>query len=211
MNRRTALLLTMLSGGLWPATIAAAQDPLDEPDAPPRRRRPAAGAAKAARRNDALEADSEAPAAPTTEGVPADFPVEAGHAWRTYDIARYTSLPHTADTLPQNALIEWIFRRTGSAPWHGDKIAVLCASRTMLRAYHNPKILKQVDEYVERFVKPTADILSVRVHIVAASDPRWRYDVHSRLVPVAGGPLGQQIWSMKTRDAEFVRARMAIY
>jgi hypothetical protein len=129
---------------------------------------------------------------------------------RTYDITRYTSLPHSADATPQNALIEWIFRRTGSAAWHGDKLAVLCASRAQLRAYHDIKTLKIVDEMVKQFTDAVADFLTIRVHVVTAADPRWRYLVYTRMNSVGTGPQGQQAWVMSMQDAAMVRAQMAI-
>src|SRR4029077_19894934 len=98
-------------------------------------------------------------------------------------IARYTKVAssQTSQTPPQKAIIDWIFKRTGISEWHGDKVAVLSASRTELRAYHSPDVLKQVDEIVERFTSATEDVLSIHVQFLAAVDTRWRYSVSSRL------------------------------
>ena len=46
---------------------------------------------------------------------------------RRYPISRYTRAA-TNQANPQKAIIDWIFKRTGLAEWHGDKIAVLSAS-----------------------------------------------------------------------------------
>ena len=109
--------------------------------------------------------------------------------WRTYDIARYTKIAQGQQN-PQKAIIEWIFRRTGTADWHGEKIAVLCASKTQVRAYNSPEILKQVGEVVERFTNATEDILAVHVRFFVSSDTRWRHSVFSQLTPVGNGPAG---------------------
>jgi hypothetical protein len=114
-------------------------------------------------------------------------------------------------TSPQTAIIDWIFRRTTPAPWHGDKIAVLCASTTQVRAYNSTKILKQVAEVVERFTEAQANILSIRVRFIAAADSRWRYAVHSRLTPIGSGPQGQQIWHTSVADAEAVISQMQVW
>ena len=108
---------------------------------------------------------------------------------------------------PQKAIIEWIFRRTGTADWHGEKIAVLCASKTQVRAYNSPEILKQVGEVVERFTNATDDILAVHVRFFVSSDTRWRYSVFSQLTPVGNGPQGQQIWTLRlsSRRCSFSR------
>ncbi|HEX8204060.1 MAG TPA: hypothetical protein VF590_26525 [Isosphaeraceae bacterium] len=214
MNRRTALFSTVLLGGLLPRRLLA-QGPrsLDREDGRGRRRSPGGSPRLARRSDDELEAPEPIPPEPLEqeEPEPAGFPHQAGQAWRTFDISRYTGLPHSQATNdPQTALVDWIFRRTGSSPWHGEKIAVLGATRGQLRAYHTPKILDQVAEMVERFTDAEADILSVRVRFVAAADPRWRYAVYSRLNPMGSGPHGQQIWSVKVEDAAFVMAQMGI-
>ena len=146
MNRRTAMLLTMLMGGILPRGVFA-QDParreLDERadqghPAPPRIRprhedRPPSSPTR--RHTDDSQAE------PATSGVQA-MPAEPGQRCRQFDISRYTRLDHSQPN-PQNAIVEWIFRRTGTAPWHGEKLAVLSASRSQIRAYNNAKVLDQ--------------------------------------------------------------------
>jgi hypothetical protein len=144
------------------------------------------------------------------DDVPSNFASEAGQQWRSFDISRYTALDHSQGA-PQNAIVEWVFRRTGTAPWHGDKIAVLSASRTQIRAYNNPKTLDATAEVVEQFTNAVSDFLSVRVRFVAAVDTRWRYAVYSRLTSVGSGPQGQQIWTLKLEDSAFVLAQMQVY
>jgi hypothetical protein len=140
---------------------------------------------------------------------PASFGGEPGFKWRTYDIARYTRLA-SSQTNPQKALIDWIFKRTGTAEWHGDKLAVLSASRTQLRAYNSTEVLKQVDEIVERFINATEDTLSIHFQFIAAVDTRWRYSVFPRLTHVGSGPQGQQIWTMRMEDAAIVLSTLKL-
>jgi hypothetical protein len=203
MNRRTAMLLTMLMGGLLPRGVLAQG---------PGRRSSSTGRSgrTTATPNPATE-DTE-PASNASEGddPPAGFPSEAGSQWRTFDIARYTGLDHSQSS-PQNAITEWVFRRTGTAPWHGDKVAVLSASRSRIKAYNDAKHLEQASEVIERFTNAVSDFLSIRVRFVAAVDTRWRYAVYSRLTPVGSGPQGQQIWTLKLEDAAFVLAQMQVY
>ena len=207
MNRRKALFVSLLAGGLVGSGLLAqglrAQSPT---------RRTAS-----TRTRDASSADDTPPAKPEQEteesGTPEptpSFATEPGHQWRTFDIAAYTNLTHSQNH-PEGAIVEWIFRRTGSTPWHGEKIAVLSAGRTRIRAYNNPQILDQVAEVVERFTNAESNTLSVRVRFVAAVDTRWRYAVFSRLVPVGNGPQGQQIWTLKAEDSHMVLTQMQIY
>ncbi|MGO9915458.1 MAG: hypothetical protein ACLQIB_12190, partial [Isosphaeraceae bacterium] len=208
MNRRTAVMLTMLLGVLLPRALWA-QDarsrrtsgsqssqgktlrPVGEKDAG----------------GDATD-DRDEPG-PSADDPPAGLLHESGFQMRTYDIARYTKIAQGQQN-PQKAIIEWIFRRTGTADWHGEKIAVLCASKTQVRAYNSPEILKQVGEVIERFTNATEDILAVHVRFFVSSDTRWRHSVFSQLTPVGNGPQGQQIWTLRMSDAALVISQMQL-
>ena len=125
------------------------------------------------------------------------------------NIARYTKVAGSQPN-PQKAIIDWIFKRTGMSDWHGDKVAVLSAGRTELRAYNSPEIFKQVDEIVERFTNATEDVLSIHVQFIAAVDTRWRYSALSRLTFVGSGPQGQQIWTTKMTEAALMLSQMQV-
>jgi hypothetical protein len=199
MNRRTALMLSILGGSLLPAGLCAQQS----------------GSRRGSKTGDKklqpVTSREEEPEEPAPNDEPAGpLSPEPGFEWRRYPITRYTKIVNSLSTQtnPQKAIIDWIFKRTGTSDWHGEKIAVLSASRTELRAYNSPEILKQVDEVVERFTNATEDVLSVRVQFIAAVDTRWRYTVHQRLTYVGSGPHGQQIWTMRMDDAAFVLSQM---
>ena len=138
------------------------------------------------------------------------FNNQPGYQWKNFPIGDYTALDPNGSS-PQTAIIDWIFRRTTPAPWHGEKIAFLCASRTQLRAYNTKNYIKYVEETVSRFTDADADILSVRVRFIAAADSRWRNVVHQRLTPVLSGPQGQQCWFCSVADAESVIGQMQIW
>lgn len=214
MNRRTALLLAALSGGLLPARLRA-QGRADSERGSGYYRRPGSGGVRLAQDDRDSFADEEPlPEAgqllpPDNEGLPPGLPTESGQIARTFDISRYTGLPHV-DSDPQKAIIEWIFRVTGSAAWHGSRVAALSVDRARLLAYHEPRRLKQVEEVVERFVSAVANILSIRVRFIAADDTRWRYAVATRLTPIAAGPQGQQVWALSVDDAAMVQTQMQI-
>ncbi len=213
MNRRTAMWKTMLLGGLLPS-FARAQSPGRSGSTTSRVKSSASQTKSRRQRDDEPEAGPEEPAAApepaSTEEPPPGFGAEPGQQWKTFDISRYTALDHSQAN-PQNSITEWIFRRTGTAAWHGEKVAVLSAGRTRIRAYNDAKNLDEVAKIIARFVDADSDFLSVRVRFVAATDTRWRYAVYSRLTPVGSGPQGQQIWTLKVEDAAFVLAQMQIY
>jgi hypothetical protein len=216
MNRRTAMLLTLLLGGLLSRGVFAQVTGRRSGSGSGSATKGRSTALEPVKRRRAADDDGEAMAgndepepAPGDDPVPA-FPGEPGQKWREFPITRYTSLDHSQSN-PQNAIVEWIFRRTGSACWHGEKIAALSASRTKIRAYNEARYLDQAAEVIERFTNAVSDVLSVRVRFVAAVDTRWRYAVYSRLTPVGSGPQGQSIWTLKVEDAAFVLAQMQVY
>lgn len=211
MNRRSLLMLTTLLGGVIcprlqgqvlrrrgssgsrvargsgfvPAGRASDRDFLGEPD------------------------DVGAAGEPSPEAPPAGFFNEPGHRLQTFDIARYTRVAQGQQN-PQKAIIDWIFRRTGTADWHGERVAVLAANKAKLTVYNSPEILEQVSEIVERFTHAEEDFLSIHVRFFATADTRWRYSVFSQLTPVGNGPQGQQIWTMRMADAALVISQMQV-
>jgi hypothetical protein len=214
MNRRKALKWGLLAGGVLPAAAAAQDDPqvrrarAEAPD----ELEPAAGTRRAAATPDDLDPADEPLGDDPAAAAPDDFREESGHQWRSFDISRYTSQAYSPENpRPQNAIVEWIFRRTGSSLWHGEKTAVLSAGKAQLRAYHNPRVLDVVEQYVDRFTNATADVLSVRVRFVAAQDTRWRYAVVNRLKRIGSGGQGQQIWTVSPDEANLVRTQMMLY
>jgi hypothetical protein len=200
MNRRTALMLSMFLGGLLPRSLWA------QPQARKSTKSRDKALQPVSRRDDPDDV------AVASDDPPSPFAPEPGFQWRTYPIARYTKIAsgQTSQTPPQKAIIDWIFKRTGISEWHGEKVAVLSASRTQMRAYNSPDVLKQVDEIVERFTNATEDVLSIHVQFIAAVDTRWRYSVYSRLTFVGSGPQGQQIWTMRLDDAALVLSQMQV-
>jgi hypothetical protein len=208
MDRRTAMFLTLL-GGLVPRGLLAQTN--SRRTTTKGRTRGLTLEPKRTRRasdEEPIEGEND-PEQPSSGEVAPGLPPEPGQQWREFDISGYTGLAHNQNN-PQNAIVEWIFRATGSADWHGDKLAVLSASRTRIRAYHNANVLKKVAEVVERFTNSTNDILSIRVRFVAAVDTRWRYTVYSRLTPVLSGPQGQQVWTLKGEEAALVLTQMQV-
>lgn len=207
MDRRTALKLTTLLGGLVPSRLLAQED--DGGGAPAKKPRKDSGFRPAG----ATAAEAEADPRPARDPIdaddlpPAGFVNEPGFQWKRFPIGGYTRAA-AEQKAPQKAIIDWIFRRTGTADWHGEKTAVLAASKSELRAYNSPEVLAQVADVVERFTDAIEDFLSIHIQVVAAADTRWRYAVYSKLEPVGVGPQGQQIWTLALEDAAHVLAQL---
>ena len=215
MNRRTAMLSAMLLGGWLPRGLKAQSQGAARRSAGPGRGRLASqDGARPKKAAAEPEGDEPPPAAEAEaaepEGSTAPPFAEPGYRWQKFDVSRYTAIEH-AHANPQNAIVEWVIRRTGTGPWHGEKVAALSASRSRVLAYNDAKNLAQVAEIVGRFTDPVSDNLTVHVRFVAAVDTRWRYAVYSRLTPVGRGPDGQQVWTLNVEDSAFVLTQMQVY
>ncbi len=216
MNRRTAIFSTFLLGGFLSRVCRGQQrregprfDPV-EPSIDDRALEPGA------RRS--IPSSSEALRPP--QGLDAELRREQqlrsqeGFDWFVEDITEYTSLPHASSTeRPEQALIEWIFRFTGSGVWFGEDLTVLSATPSQLRAFHNQEIREQVREVSRRFLDPWFHTLTMQVRVVLANDPNWRYEIFSELEPTRlaesfyGGPHGQQAWTIDADAAKLLLVR----
>ena len=198
MNRRTAILSSMLLGGWLPASLRAQESPT---------RRPRLAARDRSDATPRAEEDAEAGTGEAT--LPAGLRGAPGYVLKRIPIGKYTNIPANVQP-PEKAIIDWILLRTGAAAWHGDRVTVLSADHNFLTAYNSPEVIRQVEQIAERFVNATTDTLRIQVQFIAAVDPRWRYSIYSDLTYVGGGPQGQQIWTMTSRQAALVLAQMQI-
>ena len=102
MNRRTALMVSMFLGGLVPQSLWAQT----------RGRKPSKTRDKTFAPVSTRDDQPNDPAVAGDE-PPAPFAPEPGFQWQRYPIARYTKAASN-QTNPQKAIIDWIFKRTGT-------------------------------------------------------------------------------------------------
>src|SRR4051794_28076463 len=114
MDRRTAMFLTLLMGGLAPRSLRAqtagrraSTSGANSDSAKGRTRgakfepaRPRGG------RDDEVAEDRAAAELPGEDEAAPNLPPEPGHQWRNFDIADYTSLAHSQNN-PQTAIVDW--------------------------------------------------------------------------------------------------------
>ncbi len=147
-------------------------------------------------------ASARAPIARVTTGS-GTLPSDAGQQWRDYDISRYTARV-TSTNRPEQAIRDWILRETGYEVWHGDVIALLCASRRTLSVYHTPQMHAVVQEMVDRFVNTEAESHVFGMRVVTLGSPNWRAKAHRMLRPVAAQTPGVQAWLLAKEDASLL-------
>ena len=193
-------------GWLLAATAASAQVPAPNP------LEPSPGWVRSAPRSPAARIDAR-------RGQPAEIqltdaqaaidslPTEDGQIWREYDISSFTQSDHST-ARPEQAIVDWILRETGTDLWFHQPLGVLCASRESIRVYHNPAIQQKVAEIVDRFVNTNAARQAFSVKIVTIANPNWRARAVHRLVPVGVQTPGVEAWLMSREDAAVVYDEM---
>ena len=133
------------------------------------------------------------------------LPNDAGQVWREYDIAPYTSKVSTSEQ-PEQALIDWILRETGTEVWFTGPVGLLSATPEKLYVYHTPQMQQQVAAIVDRFVTRQAESLVYGLRLITVGSPNWRARAYSTLRPVAVQTPGAEAWLMAKEDAAVLLA-----
>ncbi|WP_254512224.1 hypothetical protein [Anatilimnocola floriformis] len=132
------------------------------------------------------------------------LPNQHGQVWREYDLTPYTSRI-TGVARPEQAIVDWILRETGTETWFGTPLGILSADANTLRVYHTPEVQNTVRDIVERFVAydPTAHTLTLR--IVTVSNPAWRTRATALLKPVDVQSSGVDAWLVSHENSAMLQ------
>ena len=132
------------------------------------------------------------------------IPQENGQIWREYDITPYTQgrkLP-TGSPPPEQMLIDWILRQTGTARWHTAPFGILTADSEKLYVYHTKEVQLIVADIVDRFVCPQLWTEACTMRIVSTARPDWLNKGHSQLKPIPIATQGVQGWILEKPTAQ---------
>ncbi|PQO34759.1 hypothetical protein DTL21_14770 [Bremerella cremea] len=152
------------------------------------------------------------PATPPKEGVSSsgtllkvtsglkELPNGAGQVWRDYDITPYTSRV-TTTAKPEQAIIDWILRETGTDVWFGEPLGMLHANKSTLRVYHTVEMQEVVTEVVTKFVDSQAEVKKLGVRMVTVTSPNWRRLAYRMMQPVSVKTPGIEAWLMSKENA----------
>lgn len=124
----------------------------------------------------------------------------AGQIWREYDISAYTSKV-TNTARPEQAIVDWILRETGTEVWFSEPLGLLSASRDKLRVYHTPQMQQVAADMVDRFLKSDAESHVLSLRLVTVGSPDWRSIAHHLLQPVDVQTPGVDAWLLTKENA----------
>ena len=128
------------------------------------------------------------------------LPRTAGQVWRNYDISPFTS-KFPKESRPQQEIIDWILRETGTDLWFNEPLGILNATSDTLRVYHSPEVQATVYDIVDRFVDPKAANDVLTFHVVTVGSPNWRSRAFSILQPIQVQSDGIQGWLVSRENA----------
>ena len=128
------------------------------------------------------------------------LPNEHGQVWREYDISPYT-LGVRDVAKPEQAIVDWILRDTGTEVWFTEPLGILSASSTTLRVYHTPDMQAIVRGIVERFVGGDVQAHSLGVRLMTVGSPNWRVRALPLLKPVDVKSPGVEAWLLSRENA----------
>lgn len=129
-----------------------------------------------------------------------DLPNDQGQVLRKYDISRYTDRV-TSTNKPEQAIVDWILRETGTEVWFGEPLGFLSAGKQTLRVYHTPEMHQIVSDVIDRFVNSRADAYVVGVRMATITNPNWRAKALPLLKPVDSQSAGVEAWLVSKENA----------
>ncbi len=136
-----------------------------------------------------------------------DLPNGSGQYWVEYDIRPYCQALKGVDR-PQQAVIDWIVRETGSDVWFNEPMGILTADRSTLRVYHNAGMQKVVAQVYERFVNGNNTPQVFGIKLVAIGNPNWRSKALPLMRSAPSRTPGVQAWLMSKENAAIFMAQL---
>ena len=182
----SSLLVGLWANAAWPGEEAFR--PIDET------RAPAAAVVPAP-----ASSDAGASAVRVTKGT-GTLPNDHGQQWRQYDLRPYTSRVSTT-ARPEQAVVDWILRETGTEIWFTEPLGILNANRDTLTVYHTPEMQQLVFDVVERFVTTVGEAHAFGLHLVSVTSPNWRSSAMGLMRPVAVQSSGVEAWLLSKENA----------
>ena len=132
-----------------------------------------------------------------------NLPQTAGQEHRVYDLRPYTGYLTKHDH-PEQAIIDWILRETGTDVWFTAPFGFLSADRDQLSVYHTREMHEVVSGIVDRFVAGEKDPQVLSLRVMTVGNPNWRSRAHLLMQHVNVDSAGVQAWLLSKENAALV-------
>ncbi len=138
---------------------------------------------------------------------PLTLPSDAGQYYEEYDIKPYTKELTTVDR-PQQAIVDWVLRETGTDAWFTEPFGFVNADRNTLRVYHNAQMHQLVRGVHEKFVNGTTSPQLYGVRLLAVSNPNWRTRAHALMRTVQAQSPGVNAYLISKENSAMLMAML---
>lgn len=128
------------------------------------------------------------------------LPNDAGQVWREYDLSPYTRRITEIDH-PEQAVVDWILRETGTDVWFRAPLGILSADRDKLRVYHTPQMQEKVKGIYERFMAAPGEQQVLAIKLVTLGSPNWRARALPMMKAVEVRTQGLEAWLLSRENA----------
>lgn len=136
-----------------------------------------------------------------------ELPQEHGQYMHTYDLSPYTGHLSKMDH-PQQAIVDWVLRETGSDAWFNEPFGFMNASRDKLAVYHTPEMQRVVAGVIDRFVAGDLSPQVLNLKVMTVGNPNWRSRAHVLMQHVTVDSPGVQAWLLTKENAAVIMSQL---
>ena len=204
-----AVTLAALVGSLAPRMQLAAQD-FQMPNGATESAAAAAANTAANNLQTPPSLQNQAAAPPPSQPLPGgrvtrggNLPQSAGQEHRVYDLRPYTGYLTKYDH-PEQAIVDWVLRETGTDVWFTAPFGFLNADRDELSVYHTREMHQVVSGIVDRFIAGERDPQLLSLRVMTVGNPNWRSRAHLLMQHVNVDSPGVQAWLLSKENAALV-------
>ena len=151
--------------------------------------------------NPAVQRSANGPVGHVTAG--GELPRTAGQEHRVYDLRPYTGYLTQYDR-PEQAIVDWVLRETGSDVWFTEPFGFMNADRDQLSVYHTQEMHQVIAGVVDRFVAGEKDPQVLNLRVMTVGNPNWRSRAHMLMQHVTVDSPGVQAWLLSKENAALV-------
>ncbi len=130
-----------------------------------------------------------------------------GQYWATYDLRPYTQ-QLAGYPRPEQAIVDWIIRETGTDIWFHEPMGVLSANRETLSVYHNEGVHNIVKGVYEKFVNGNTQPQNFTIRLLTAGSPEWRQTTLAWMRSVDVNSPGIQGWLLNKEQTALLIATL---
>ncbi len=120
-----------------------------------------------------------------------------------YDLRPYTGYLTNNDR-PEQAIIDWIVRETGTDVWFTEPFGFMNANRDSLSVYHTNEMHQVISGVVDRFVAGEKDPQVLNLRVMRVGNANWRSQAHMLMQHVNVDSPGVQAWLLSKENAAIV-------